>query len=66
MSNLQWRGVYDLEAVYLPGDVVTYPDDGFTYVCVKKTRGVPPYLDGSGFELLSSYTNISTIDGGEF
>ena len=56
--NTNWRGIYDLEVVYLPGDVVLYPDDGFTYVSVKKSRGVPPYLDGSGFELLSLYASI--------
>lgn len=65
MSHLRWAGVFDLYKVYEPGDVVLNTDDGFTYVCIYETKGFPPSIENSGFELLSSFT-IPVIDGGEF
>jgi hypothetical protein len=64
MNHLRWKGIYDIEVLYEPGDVV-YADDGFTYVSVTESLGIPPYLENSGFELLAGFT-ISGVDGGEF
>lgn len=50
---------------YKPGDVVYFVDDGFTYVCVRESYGIPPYISNSGFELLAGF-NITLLDGGEF
>jgi hypothetical protein len=60
-----WRGIYELETVYVPGDVVYFMDDGFTYVCVKESISNPPYLENSGFELLAGF-NVIYLDGGGF
>lgn len=65
MNPVNWKGTYDIKTTYQPGDVVYFEDNGFTYVCVKQSRGIPPYLDRSGFELLSG-TEIDIIDGGRF
>lgn len=63
--NLRWRGIYDNDIAYEPGDVVHFPDDGFNYVCINNTSGVPPYIENSGFEFFSG-TTINLIDAGEF
>lgn len=60
-----WRGNYDLDTRYSPGDVVYFIDDGFTYICVFESIATPPYIANSGFELLAGF-NISQIDGGGF
>jgi hypothetical protein len=65
MAYLSWKGIYSISTLYQPGDVVSYQDDGVTYVCVKQTQGMPPYLPNSGFEQMFDF-NISLIDGGEF
>lgn len=63
--QLSWKGVFNLSTTYNIGDVVYYTDDGFTYVCTRRTYGIPPYLYDSGFELLAGF-NITEIDGGDF
>ena len=64
-SAFNWRGTYDLLATYVVGDVVYFSDDGFTYICIFDTSGIPPYITNSGFEKISG-VDISTIDGGVF
>jgi hypothetical protein len=63
--HLSWKGTFQLTRQYHPGDVVYFVDDGFTYVCVRETFGIPPYIYDSGFELLAGF-NITLLDGGEF
>jgi hypothetical protein len=63
--QLSWKGTYTLVMRYKPGDVVYFVDDGFTYVCVRESYGIPPYISNSGFELLAGF-NITLLDGGEF
>jgi hypothetical protein len=63
--QIVWKGTFDLTTTYNVGDVVYYIDDGFTYICKKQTRGIPPYFYESCFELLSGF-NITRLDGGEF
>jgi hypothetical protein len=65
MSYLSWKGTYSLTSVYQPGDIVYHIDDELTYVCVRKTHGIPPYITDSGFELMVNFS-ITKIDGGEF
>ena len=65
MAYLSWKGTYSLSTAYQPGDVVYFLDDGITYVCVKKTQNIPPYIFDSGFEPMFDF-NISMLDGGEF
>jgi hypothetical protein len=64
-SAFNWRGTYDLSATYVVGDVVYFPDDEFTYICIENTFGIPPYLPFSGFEKVSG-VDISNLDGGVF
>jgi len=65
MVQMRWMGTYDLTKAYQPGDVVYYADNGFAYVCVKNSKRIPPYLEKSGFELLSGF-EIDIVDGGRF
>lgn len=64
-ASLNWKGNYELQVKYEPGDVVYYTDDGFTYVCISSSIGIPPYISNSGFELIAGFP-IRNIDGGEF
>jgi hypothetical protein len=81
MSNMQWKGRYDIEATYVPGDVIYYTDTGMTYVCTRQSRAELPHWGEyySGFAELGVYTmptiptssttavvGITMIDGGEF
>jgi hypothetical protein len=63
MMNTNWRGIYDLESSYSVGDLVYHVDDGFTYICIRDTFGIPPYINDSGFELFAGFT---VIDAGDF
>jgi len=65
VTPLNWKGIYNLSTAYSPGDVVYYTDDGFTYVCKRSSRGIPPNYYESGFELLAGF-NIYELDGGGF
>lgn len=63
--TLNWKGIFRINVEYDVGDVVYFRDDGFTYVCIKKSVGfIPPRAFGR-FELLAGF-NINTIDGGIF
>lgn len=62
-----WRGNYNFYEQYREGDVVYDPYSGFTYICIRDTYGLPPYVAESGFEVFAgSYLDISVLDGGEF
>ncbi len=61
--TLNWRGNFNVGIQYMPGDVVYYPIDGFTYVCVDSRHTSDPRI--YGFELMAGFT-IRTIDGGVF
>jgi len=63
--NMRWRGTYSLNILYEPGDVVLFPDDQNTYVCIKRSQGIPPYILDSGFEQLAGFEDY-LIDGGVF
>lgn len=63
--TLNWRGIFLISESYNPGDVVYYPYNGRTYICVGATRRLPPNLPNSGFELLAGF-NITSLDGGYF
>jgi hypothetical protein len=65
MASIHWRGTFDLNTAYQPGDAVYFPDNGFTYICLEETRGIPPFVEGSGFELMAGF-DIDIIDGGRF
>jgi hypothetical protein len=65
MSNLRWRGEFNILAAYIEGDVVRDIDDGITYVCVKDTMGFPPWTLDSGFEKMAAF-DLKLVDGGLF
>ena len=64
--TVKWRGIYNLEQIYIRGDVVTHPDTLSNYICIAETStGIPPDIYDSGFEPFSDI-NITFIDGGDF
>lgn len=65
MDGMKWRGNYDIRIRYEPGDVVYYTDNGFTYICVSPSKGIPPFIERSGFELMAGF-DIDPVDGGRF
>lgn len=55
-----YRGPWDPEESYLPGDLVTH-DSGY-YLCVRETAGPPPPPENTAWVLFWGLSEV--VDGG--